>query len=61
MRSKLKLRWTNVDRQTAYQPYGSYRLELRSNRDYGSGIQIRYHIAKLWFDQFMDDSQQKDS
>jgi len=57
LRSKLKLRWRPVNEQSKWRPFGSYRLELRSNRDYGPDIYIRYHVSRLWFDEFMDETQ----
>jgi len=38
-RNKLELRWTGS--------YFSYQLQLRSKRNYGEGVLIRYNIAKL--------------
>ena len=57
LRSKLKLRWRPVSDQSQWRPYGNYRLELRANRDYGPDIYIRYQVSRLWFDDFMDESQ----
>lgn len=38
-RNKLELRWTGS--------YFSYQLQIRSRRNYGEGVLIRYNIAKL--------------
>ena len=46
---KLKLRWKN-------EAGHDYRLQLRSNSNYGDGIQIKYYITKLWFDAEMSAS-----
>ncbi len=44
---KLKLRWSGTNRE--------YRLQLKSNSDYGDGIRIRFYLTRLWFDSFMND------
>ncbi len=49
---KLKLRWTPAKRDDDYE----YRLQIRSNSDYGEGIKILYHITKLWHDETMEGS-----
>jgi hypothetical protein len=43
--NKLKLRWSGKGRQ--------YRLQLRSNCDYGNDIKVLFSITKLWFDEDM--------
>jgi hypothetical protein len=54
---KLCLRWVKEskkkgDGSEAYRPYY---LQIRSNTDYGEGVYIRYHITKLWFDNYMQE------
>lgn len=44
-RDKLGLRWSGGREE--------YRLQLRSNTDYGEGIRIRYFVTSLWFDHLM--------
>ncbi|MCC5946166.1 MAG: adhesin [Bernardetiaceae bacterium] len=34
-----------------------YRLEMRTRCAYGDNCHIKYHISKLWHDEFMDDTQ----
>lgn len=46
--NKLKLRWFGKGRQ--------YRLQLRSNCDYGNDIRISFSLTKLWFDEDMRES-----
>jgi hypothetical protein len=46
---KLKLRWHGDEGHT-------YSLQLKSNSNYGDGIQIKYYITKLWFDEVMEES-----
>jgi hypothetical protein len=60
LRSKLKLRWAAGATDDADSSDGAYRLQLRSNRDYGEDghqVDVRFHITKLWFDPFMEESQ----
>lgn len=60
LRSKLKLRWASGATDDAGSADGAYRLQLRSNRDYGQDgqtVEIRFHITQLWFDPFMEESQ----
>ena len=60
LRSKLKLRWARGATDDAHGTDGAYRLQLRSNRDYGRDgqrVDIRFHITKLWFDPFMEEAQ----
>ena len=45
-RDRLELRWANGEE--------SYRLQLRSRCDYEDGINVRYYITKLWFDEHMN-------
>lgn len=45
---KLKLRWSGKGRD--------YQLQIRSNCNYGDGINIRYYITSLWFDEDMSES-----
>ncbi|KVX02771.1 hypothetical protein [Shewanella frigidimarina] len=55
---KLCLRWVKQKQQEKGQrseAYRPYYLQIRSNTDYGEGIYIRYHITKLWFDDYMQD------
>lgn len=55
---KLKLRWVrdrkDPDNSDTYRPYY---LQIRSNTRYGEGIAIRYHITRLWHDDYMQNSQ----
>ncbi len=53
---KLKLRWDGTDGRDS-----KYRLQLKSNTDYGDDqngkkIHIKYYITKLWFDDDMSGS-----
>lgn len=48
-KDKLRLRWLDEGNR-------NYRLQLKSNSTYGEGIQIRYYITRLWFDEEMNDS-----
>ena len=57
MRSKLKLRWRPADTRAGLQQHPLYQLELRSNFDFGPEIYIQYNITRLWFDDFMAESQ----
>ena len=43
--NRLSLRWSG----DTY----NYKLQLRSCRNYGEGINIRYNLMKLWDDDFM--------
>ncbi len=45
---KLRLRWSGTSGKGA-----AYRLQIRSNCDYGEGVGIRYNITRLWFDEDM--------
>lgn len=47
-RDKLKLRWSSGDNRRYY-------LQIRSNSDYGEGIQIKCYLTKLWFDEDMSE------
>ncbi len=54
IRDKLKIRWKAVrqhDRNILY------RMEIRSNSDYGKDIRIQYSLTDLWFDPLMHNSQ----
>ena len=46
--NRIKLRWQGKD--------GEYFLQMRSNCDYGEGVQIRFYLTQLWFDQDMSES-----
>ncbi|MGX9460841.1 hypothetical protein ACWXWU_06285 [Shewanella sp. A14] len=53
---KLCLRWIkDKEKPQKSEAYRPYYLQIRSNTDYGDGIYIRYHITKLWFDDYMQD------
>lgn len=52
-KDKLRLRWLNEGNH-------NYRLQLKSNSAYGDGIQIKYYITRLWFDEEMNDSRVSD-
>ncbi len=43
---KLKLRWTQMEQ--------GYQLDIRSNSQYGLETLIRYQISRLWFDDYME-------
>ena len=43
---RIRLRWSGTD-------YYNYSLELKTNAKYGKGIQVRYYITRLWFDNDM--------
>lgn len=45
---RMRLRWVGTSRD--------YRLQLRTNSHFGSGIVIRYYITRLWFDTAMQGS-----
>lgn len=44
----IKLRWRGTK--------DSYRLEMRTKRNYGGNIRVNYSIGQQWFDKFMDNS-----
>jgi hypothetical protein len=44
---KLKLRWSGDNQK--------YYLQIRSNSDYGEGIQIKVYLTKLWHDEDMSE------
>ncbi len=46
--NKLKLRWHGKGRQ--------YTLQMRTNCHYGDGVQVRYYLTRLWFDEDMCES-----
>ena len=48
---RLKLRWVGTSERH------HYKLQLRSNADYGEGRVVRYYLTQLWFDPFMHGSQ----
>jgi hypothetical protein len=50
---RLKLAWVQVDNPDNRH---LYKLQLRSVRNWGSDIEIRYSITELWFDPFMDNA-----
>ncbi len=43
--NKIKLRWVGKGHE--------YRLQMRTNCEYGNGTQIRYYVTQLWFDEYM--------
>ena len=45
---RLRLRWTGTSRD--------YRLQIRTNSNFGPGIVIRYYVTRLWFDTAMQGS-----
>lgn len=45
---RLRLRWQGSNRD--------YRLELRSQSNFGAGVAIRYYVTRLWFDAGMQGS-----
>ena len=45
---RLRLRWMGSTR--------SYKLQLRSNSNFGAGVGIRYYLTRLWFDTGMQGS-----
>ena len=47
--NRLKLQWCATDGN-------KYKLQIKSNCDYGSNLNISYHITQLWFDPFMEQS-----
>ncbi|MBE1160676.1 hypothetical protein [Dyella acidiphila] len=49
---RLQLRWQGSSGRNA-----SYRLQIRSGCDYGSGIAINAHVTQLWFDPHMQKGQ----
>jgi len=46
--NKLKLRWHGKGRQ--------YTLQMRTNCNYGEGVNVRYYLTRLWFDEDMCES-----
>jgi len=46
--NRIKLRWSGES--------GAYYLQMRTNCDYGGGVQIRYYLTRLWFDDTMEGS-----
>ncbi|WP_457337728.1 hypothetical protein [Rhizobacter sp. P5_C2] len=46
---KLELRWDGSSGRNA-----SYRLQVRSKCDYGSGVRIQATLTRLWFDESME-------
>ena len=50
---KLKLRWHDEGSRR-------YCLQLKSNRDYEDGTQIKYYLTQLWFDEDMSQSRAPD-
>ena len=46
---KLRLRWNNGEGR-------AYSLQIKTNSNFGDGIQIRYYLTRLWFDEDMSDS-----
>ncbi|TCM86120.1 hypothetical protein [Rhodovulum steppense] len=51
---RLRLRWI-ADGERHH-----FKLQLRSNADYGEGIRIRYYLMRLWFDTRMEGSRRSD-
>ncbi|AQS39597.1 hypothetical protein Sps_04512 [Shewanella psychrophila] len=53
---KLAIRWVNAPQSkegsSAYRPYY---LQVKSNTDYGGGVNICFHITKLWADEYMQE------
>jgi hypothetical protein len=50
---RIKLNWVAVkDDQDSH----AYRLELKTLRDYGDDVQVRYSVTELWHYPFMDDT-----
>ncbi|MGC9419695.1 MAG: hypothetical protein ACP5EN_12065 [Rhodovulum sp.] len=47
---RLRLRWVAADERH------HFRLQLRSNADYGADKRIRYYLTRLWFDTRMEGS-----
>ncbi|MDW3223294.1 MAG: hypothetical protein R8G34_10470 [Paracoccaceae bacterium] len=47
---RLKLRWVATDERH------HFKLQLRSNANYGAGKNIRYYLTRLWFDSLMEGS-----
>lgn len=47
---RLKLRWVATEEQH------HFKLQLRSNANYGKGKKIRYYLTRLWFDTTMEGS-----
>jgi hypothetical protein len=47
---KLRLRWLHETESGTERPY---RLQIRTNTSYGENRYIRYHITKLWHDDYM--------
>jgi hypothetical protein len=54
LRDKLKIRWKSIDKRGRNT---IYRLEIRTNSDYGKNIKIQYSLTNLWFDHLMKESQ----
>mgnify|MGYP007077385803 CR=1 FL=1 len=46
--NRIKLRWRGEGDE--------YFLQMRTNCDYGDGVQIRYYLTQLWFDEDMSES-----
>lgn len=47
--NRIKLRWNTVE--------NGYRLQLRTNCDFGEGILVRFYLTELWFDEEMREAQ----
>ncbi|WPD22069.1 MAG: hypothetical protein SD837_17920 [Candidatus Electrothrix scaldis] len=54
LRDKLKIRWKSIRQQGRNTLYC---MQIRTNSDYGEGIQIQYSLTNLWFDPLMQQSQ----
>lgn len=46
--NRIKLRWKSVD--------NGYRLQMRTNCEYGEGAVVRFYLTRLWFDEEMEAS-----
>ncbi|MBB1487168.1 hypothetical protein [Oceanospirillum sediminis] len=54
---KLKLRWVrDLNDPNQSDTYRPYYLQIRSNTRYDAGTVIRYHITRLWHDDYMQHS-----
>jgi hypothetical protein len=54
VRDKLKLRWKSTGKQGRNT---LYKMQIRTNSDYGEDIRIQYSLTNLWFDPLMEQSQ----
>ena len=51
--SRIRLRWIKENDSR------KYRLQLKTGCPYGDGIKVKYYLTRLWFDHFMEGSQDK--